>query len=260
MVRARTTTAVAVLGLVLLAACQPARTPLWSGAPSSSGVAVLTPDGTDRYAIDSTDTGVHAEALPSNSGTNLRVAFWPRGVDAVVDGESCARWSGFTGAITQQGAALRVVRNGSRVRAVTVTQNILYGARWNFNVHVWDTAADPPLRKVGDISLTQLFRETGIRGDVWVCARTLGDRAEVKVWRPWQAEPAWGDPHHGGAVDLPRAFRLRGQVGWYVGHLGPGEHADFSDLSTWTYDPQDRSRSGTSSLTGPDAVSVRPAA
>ena len=258
--RARMTTVAAVIALLALVACQPTRLPLWSGVPAATGAAVLTPDGTDRDTITSTDDALRAQALPTNAGTNLRVVFWPKGVDRATDGESCARWSGRTGALTQQGAALRVVRSGTRVRAVTITQNILYGARWNFNVHVWDPAADPPLRKVGDVSLTELFRETGIEGDVEVCARTLGDRAEVKVWRPWQAEPAWGDPHHGGAVALPRAVRFAGQAGWYVGHLGADEHADFSDLSTWTYDAQDGARGATAKVPGPDAVVVRPAA
>lgn len=77
---------------------------------------------------------------------------------------------------------------------------------------------------------------------------------------PTAGRLAWGDPHHGGAVALPRSDRFAGQAGWYVGHLGGGEHADFSDLSTWTYDAQDGGRGATAKVHGPDAVVVRPAA
>ena len=109
---------------MLLAACSPLRSPLWtaSAAGDRYGSAFLTRDGGDHIQVQGVSTGVHTQALPTNEESNTRAVFWPKGVHASTDGESCATWSGRQGDAAQQGAALRVTRADGRVRAVTVTQ------------------------------------------------------------------------------------------------------------------------------------------
>jgi hypothetical protein len=163
---------------------------------------------------------------------------WPKGVSAVTDGESCASWTGRDGEIVQQGAVLRVLRQGSRVRAVTVTQNVTF-VQWTFNVHTWDTdRTDAPHRLVGQVVMKDTFFAGGIPPFPWhLCARAVGDVVSFKLWAGSAPEPRWGDTRAGGSVRLPTGWRFPGQTGWYVGHLKAGDHADFDDLSLWTYDP-----------------------
>lgn len=230
--------ALAVVALVGLAACQPRRA-LWSpSAGWTYGAAVVSRDGADSYALTTSGSGIHAEALATNAGGNTRIMVWPRGVAAVTDGESCASWTGRDGEIVQQGAVLRVLRQGSRVRAVTVTQNVTF-VQWTFNVHTWDTSrADAPHRLVGQIVMKDTFFAGGIPPFPWhLCARAVGDVVSFKLWAGTAPEPRWGDGRAGGSVRLPAGWRFPGQTGWYVGHLKAGDHADFDDLSLWTYDP-----------------------
>ena len=61
---------------------------------------------------------------------------------------------------------------------------------------------------------------------------------EFKVWSRGEGEPGWGDPAHSDGITLPEGWAGRGQVGWYVGHLGAGDHASLDDMSTWAYRTQ----------------------
>lgn len=244
--RRRCASAVLVaLALVGLASCQPRRA-LWSPAPGSTyGMAVLTRDGTDSYETSATEAGLHVEALASNAESNTRLVLWPKGVSAVADGESCATWTSRTGSITQQGAVLRVVRNGTQVRAITVTQNIYLDQRM-FNFHTWDSSrAGDPFRQFGQIDMRRTFFAKGTPPFPWhFCARAIGDSVSFKIWTDDEAEPDWGDSVHGGTATLPAGWRQTGQTGWYAGHLKATDHATFDDISLWTYDPQsDRSTS-----------------
>ena len=235
--------ALIIMSLLLgIAGCTPTRNPLYSASGTHRyGAAFLTRDGGDFVQVQAVDTGVHTQALPSNEEGNTRVAFWPTGVDAVTDGESCASWTNRDGELVQQGAALRITRAHGRVRAVTVTQNIMFGAGWIFNVHTWDTArTSEAFRSEGSINLSSTFFADGAPPLPWsFCARVIGDTVEMKLWAPAdETEPAWGDDQHGGSVTLPAGWRSKGQVGWYVGHLRAADQADFVAATTWTYDPQ----------------------
>ncbi|WCO65755.1 hypothetical protein PO878_14720 [Iamia majanohamensis] len=219
----------------------PTRTPLWtaSGSGDTFESGFVTRDVGDDIAVESTDLALHTEALPTNTGTNSRMLIWPTGTRAVTDAESCATWTRRDGLYVQQGAALRVTRSGNRVRAVTVTQNIVYGAGWVFNVHTWDTAQAKPSTQIGQINLRSTFFADPTRPPPWgFCARVIGDRVAMKIWdADDQQEPAWGDPRHGGAINLPTGWQMPGQAGWYIGHLAAGDSADFAAASTATYDP-----------------------
>lgn len=199
---------------------------------------VLTPDGTDRYDFAAVGGTATITAPSSNQDSNLRVAFWPTGSPAVVDSLTCATWTSQRGQNVQQGAALRLESfPGGRFRAVTVTKNILWGAAWNFNVHVWDTAASPAYRKVGDFDMGEALRPGGhFKPFPWhLCVRALGATVQLKVWTGSAAEPAWGDKVHTGLVELPAGWEGAGTTGWYIGHLPAGGAARFDDLRTWKY-------------------------
>jgi hypothetical protein len=78
----------------------------------------------------------------------------------------------------------------------------------------------------------------------------VGDVVAFKIWAGDDPEPRWGDRQAGGSVRLPSGWRFRGQTGWYVGHLKAGDHADFDDLSLWTYDPAPADASGAAPADG----------
>lgn len=225
-----------------LTGCLPARTPLWTagGAGDTFGSGFVTRDGADGIRVEGTDVAVRTQALPTNTGGNSRMLFWPKGVDAVTDAESCATWTGREGVLVQQGAALRVTRAGSRIRAVTVTQNIVFGVGWVFNVHTWDTARAAPGQLIGRVDLGSTFFADRDRPPPWgFCARVIGDTVEMKIWdADAENEPSWGDRAHGGKVTLPKGWRVRGQAGWYIGHLRAGDRAGFAASTTSTYDPR----------------------
>ncbi|QXC60771.1 hypothetical protein KSP35_21000 [Aquihabitans sp. G128] len=206
----------------------------------------LTADGGDRYAYRSVPGSFDASGPGSNRGENLRVAFWPAGVPVVADSESCAIWTSQLGRNTQQGAAFRIRLGGDgRLRALTVTKNILYGVNWGFNFHTWDTNQRHSYTKFGAVLAD------GMKGPddralplPWhFCARTVGSTMEIKVWTTHMREPAWGDPRFGGKVAIPAGWEASGTTGWYVGHVPAGGWAEFDDLRTWRYqltEPVDR--------------------
>ena len=199
---------------------------------------VLTPDGFDTYTFISGPGFAQFRARPDNRAGNLRQVFWPSDGPDVVDQQSCATWTATDPGDTQQGAALRISAADGRVRAVTVTKNVLYFTQWQFNVHIWDTSQQPqPFTLVGQIDLRdELWPQQQLAALPWhLCARVIGAVVDLKVWLDGEAEPAWGDPFHGGSVVLPDGWVYPGQAGWYVGHLIAGQAAGFGDLRTWQY-------------------------
>jgi hypothetical protein len=231
--------AVIVIGVVLFAAaCEKIRVQTYGPTNTSgSNQAVLTPDGPDRYRFVTAPANTAAASI-DRSGGNLRQLFWPADNPTVPDSESCAVWGAETGANVQQGAALRIVQNGSRVRAITVTKNIFFGATWIFNFHVWDTHADPVFTPIGATNLYGTLVKAGVVTPLpWnFCACVIGSKVEFKVWPVAEPlEPAWGDRTHGGSVNLPAGWSAPGKAGWYVGHIQPGNTAVFTNLTTWKW-------------------------
>jgi hypothetical protein len=228
-----------VIALVLVgAACEKVRVQTYGPTSTSpSQQAVLTEDGPGRYRFVSAPANTVAASVDS-AGGNLRQVFWPADNPVVPDSESCAIWGAETGPLVQQGAALRIVEEGSRIRAVTVTKNVFYGATWIFNFHVWDTAQSPAFTPVGATNLAATLVHAGVVTPLpWrFCARVIGAKLEFKVWPAAEPlEPAWGDPAHGGSVILPAGWARPGKAGWFVGHIQPNNLAVFTDLATYEW-------------------------
>lgn len=196
---------------------------------------VLTPDGKDTYVLRRTSTGELITSAPTNTSSNLREVLTPTGPAPTENGESCATWTAQTGANTQLGAAFRVRTSASgRVQAVTITQNIWYGARWIFNVHVWDTTKSPPMALAGSVDLGQngnLVPKVPLR----FCARLIDDQAWFKLWATSEPEPTWTDPSRSGTVPVPVSGRGAGASGWFVGHLPASNSARFDDMTTGSF-------------------------
>lgn len=193
--------------------------------------AVLT--GTQPFTMVSTPG--HASFVSQTPDNNTREIFWPSDSPAVSSAESCATWATQTDTLVQQGAALRIHKVAGGYRLVTVTKNIWLGALWIFNFHVWDTSQSSPFTLLGGVDLSSEFRLSGttVYPPPWyMCARVDGSTLQFKAWRPGQAEPAYGDPHYGGAMTLPAGWSDPGATGWYIGHAPSNAEATFNDLVT----------------------------
>jgi len=228
--------------LVVAAACDKVRVQTYGPTNTSqSNQVVLTPDGPTSYRFVSAPANTVAASVDS-AGANVREIFWPRDNPVLPDTESCAIWSGQTGDYVQQGAALRIRQDGSRVRAITVTKNVFLGATWIFNFHVWDTSQSPAYTPIGATNLEAALRHNGVVTPLpWhFCARVIGSKLEFRVWTSTDAfEPGWGDRNHGGSVQLPAGWDAPGKAGWFVGHIQPNNTAVFDNLATYKWvDPQ----------------------
>jgi hypothetical protein len=200
-------------------------------------MASLTRSGSDsyRYAEDGKD-GMTVTAASSNTQANNRELFWKTRARTATDEEQCATWTSQTDPhdITQQGIALRIKLSPNGVPStVTVTKNIWLGGYWIFNFHEWVGAKATLL---GNVNLDKTFQAPNTSQAYalpWrMCARTNGTTLEFKAWRyRVEHEPAYGDPDHGGATTLDRAFVYAGQPGEYVGHLVASRSARYDGCS-----------------------------
>lgn len=233
---ARTRLGLVLAAVVVLAGCQPWVVTFDGSTPADHQVVVLTPDGTDRYTFLRWSDGLDVTAPAANRGSNLRTVFWPGSSPAVADSQSCATWTSQTGEFVQQGAALRIRRSGDRVRALTVSKNILYGVTLNVNFHTWDSARSEPFVKFAGATAPGL-RENGRTLPLpWrFCARVVGRTISYKVWPTSRTEPAWGDARWGASATVPVGWEAAGATGWYAGHLGAGQRARYDRLRTWRF-------------------------
>jgi hypothetical protein len=160
------------------------------------------------------------------------VAAGPRQRDQTV----CATWVRQPTWRGQPGLAVRVVDRGGRVRAVTLTKNIVFGVQSVLNVVTWDTARDgDPWRGVAQFDLADELLDQGrLRPLPWrACLRVHGRTVRFKVWLPRErSEPSWSDPTAARSAVLPKAFVLRGRAGWYVGHLPSGGRMVYRGLTS----------------------------
>lgn len=226
---------VAVLAVPTLVGCQILVVSYDKASPVTQRTGILTPDGTDQYRFTITPGAVDVESPATNTGADLRMLFWPDKAPVVADSQSCATW---TDANSQEGAALRIRRsNSGRLRAITVTKNVMFYSVWVFNFHTWDSASSQPFVRFAQVSVPALREGGGVVAAPWYfCARIIGSVVEFKVWTDATAEPAWGDATWGGQAIVPSGWSTGGTTGWYIGHIGPGRVDRFADLRTWRYD------------------------
>lgn len=225
------TAAVGLVALWAAAACQPIRT---THGPYRAGT--ITPDGEDHYLITPQGTGFDVSAPTSNTSTNLRRAVVLTSTPLSVDQQACATWPGPSGSGIQPGLVLRAELAPSYTRAIMVTNNVLFGARTGFNVHVADSRTQPPYTLVGQVTLPDSVGPDPFHQEPlpWrLCARVQARHLELKVWPTANVagEPAWNDPTYTRAVTVPANWVIAGQPGVYVGHLARGESTRFRDLS-----------------------------
>lgn len=202
-------------------------------AASSSPTSVPLQRGvlTGNYGLDSSADSVSVRA--GDAGSNHREVFWspqqPR-----LDGEVCATWASESAPTAQQGLALRIVQADGRTRAVTITKNVIFGATWAINAHVWDSGLDQPFQAIGQWDLVATLTEAGrTRPLPWrACARTIGATLSFRLWvLGVHAEPTWDTPGHTGSATIPAAWNVPGQFGLYAGHLPAGGEMVYTDVS-----------------------------
>lgn len=210
---------------------------------------VLTPDGTDSYSFSkATQNNVSTlsmSANPGNTGGNLRQLIWPQNTPDSLDSQSCATWVNASADSVQEGLAMRIVDTPTTTRAVTVTKNVIYNVHWVFNVHTWDTAANPakPFTQVAQFDMVNAVTQNGkLRPLPWrVCSRIVGNTLDFKIWFPFQnqTEPAWGDPVYSRSATIPElsTWNQPGKTGWYIGHMQPGQSARYNGLTAYSLLP-----------------------
>jgi len=197
----------------------------------------LTTDGRDRFLVHPDGADTLVQAASTNTGGNTRLVWVSPTGEISVDQQVCATWDAWSG-LAQPGLALRVRGDGTRVRAITVTGNIVWGARFGFNVHQWDTAHrignGVPAVYAGGADLSRTFGPAnGLVALPWhICARVRGRVLDFKVWPSSRPEPTWGDARYGRRIELSATAVYPGRAGWYAGHLRPGDKLLISDQVT----------------------------
>ena len=194
---------------------------------------VLTADGPAyHYRYDGQRLAVRA----SGSGEpNRRELVVPVGARRSRDQVTCATWARQSSWRMQPGLAVRVVDRGGRVRAVTLTKNIVWGVQTVMNVLTWDTGRrGRPWRPVGqfDLAGVLLDRHRALLPLPWrACLRVVDRRVSFKVWPLGRVDrPSWRDRAYVRSARLPRAFDHSGRPGWYVGHVPAGGSAVYAGL------------------------------
>ncbi len=189
---------------------------------------VLTSSNGGRVILNS--DGVSTWARANATGTDARVVWADTGLPAMVDQQVCATWQSFGRGVAQPGVALRIRSDGGRVRAITVTNNVVFGLRYGFNVHVWDTAVHTPsgdavVHQIGGLNLRDAFYPNNRYAPLpWrMCARIRGQRLDVKVWPTRDGLASWGDHRYSATFTVPANFVYAGRPGWYAGHLHHGD-------------------------------------
>ena len=199
-------------------------------------------DGPERISLRSRPGG--RVELRGRNPTGAPIAdFNRRQVFTATDGvptqdqHVCATWTRQSEPVLQQGLAVRVRSDaGGRQRAVTLTKNTFANYFWVFNLLTWDTRrAGDPWRALGQFDMSDVVVADGRWVPLpWrVCLRVKGRTLTFKVWLPRQeAEPTWRDPVHSRRITLKQRFVFDGEPGWYIGHLPPGQSAEYADLTS----------------------------
>ncbi|GAA4740805.1 hypothetical protein GCM10023350_26640 [Nocardioides endophyticus] len=223
--------AVATLVLSLL----PAVAPPPALDHSALDRSVLTPDGSSyHYRYDGDRLAVRASR--GGGEPNRREVVVDQQAPVSRDQLSCATWTRQSSWRVQPGLAVRVNDTGDRVRAVTLTKNIVFGVQTVINVLTWDTARrGEPWRAVGQYDVARAVVRDGklLRLPWRVCLRVADRRMSFKIWPIGRVDrPGWSERRYVRHARLPRSFDIAGRPGWYVGHVPGGGSAVYRDLRT----------------------------
>lgn len=260
-----------VIGLLTIStttACEPS---VDAAPPQASyTMSTITPDGTDQYVLEVDSLGLTVRSPAANVGGNLRVAVVDDDAPVLADQQACVSWHGPAGSSAQPGVVLRSKVEPGRTRAIVVTNNVVWGYRSGFNVHLVDTdglnetgtGPGPYVhpRMAGFDMRAGVGDLTDGKPSPWrICARVVGSTLTVKAWSvpAFDTEPSWSDPTYAQSTTLPSTAGHTGRPGIYVGHLSPGDHAVLKDLDTGTVPAAPRSADP--STTMPMVVAAVPA-
>ena len=200
--------------------------------------ATLTPYHSDTIKMTAAAGNVYL-AAPSTSSTSsyFREVLWSGGSAMSLNQQSCATWVGESDPNLQEGVALRIVQTPAGIRAITVTKNVIYGVRWIFNVHTWDTTnAAQPYTQVAQFDMSKIILNdvSRMRFLPWtVCLRAVGATVTFKIWFPLvMSEPTWTDPNYTRVTTVPAPYGVPGLAGWYVGHVPANAYTQYTNLTT----------------------------
>ncbi|HET8929902.1 MAG TPA: hypothetical protein VFN21_04510 [Acidimicrobiales bacterium] len=191
--------------------------------------------------VTGTDT-VTASMPPGVTDANIREVFWRADAEPARSEQVCVTWQETSESVEgdpiQPGLAMRIASVGSGnegIRAVTLTENVVYAGTWLFNVHVWDSRQAVPMALLQTFDVSRVVgRIANVDGRAanfmvqppWhLCGRTFGNTFTFKVWTQDNPEPSWDDPHQVFSVELPAGWDYAGYSGGYIGHLHPGQSA-----------------------------------
>ena len=242
--RVRVTGALVIAALVL-AGCHP----IFGGPSGPIRYGTLTATSHMKYHYTGDAASVIAQpGLPVDD--NVREVFWYDSAQWYANQQSCITWSDAqkpTGSEPlQPGLAMRIApvkANNTGIRAVTVTQNVFYGAYWLFNVHVWNsinTASPFTLIQTFDLS-SIVGKVTVVNGEVistlaalpWhLCARSVGRQLSFMVWTGDNPQPSWSSATQVFRATLPSGWDQAGYSGGYVGHLRQGQAERFTGVTS----------------------------
>ncbi|MBS1847563.1 MAG: hypothetical protein JST73_04735 [Actinobacteria bacterium] len=213
-------------------------------APLDIRHAALTAQNWATYDYSTDATTVTATAPPQLTDTNVREIFWRTDEVPAADEQACVTWNETAASVPgppiQPGLAMRIASIGPHnegVKAVSVTENVIYAGVWVFNVHVWDTTnTQQPFTQIGSFDLSSVmgkvwFDSNGVSHStlaappLHICGRTAGNTFSFKVWANDEPEPSWSDPGRVRAVFLPPGWDYAGYSGGYIGHLHAGQAA-----------------------------------
>lgn len=225
-----------VLVLVLaFAACVPVGVPTLAAGYSAAS---LNGQGNDAFNLTRlSGDQINATAAAWNTSDGPRNIYWQTNSPEAVNEQVCTTWVSQRGATAQQGMALRIREDGSRLRAVVMTKNVYLGGNWAFNLYVIDkdsaTGADhgSGLTTMPLEALLKVPGQNAAQPLPWrVCAKIEGDLYSFKIWRTeLEAEPAYGDGIHGASFTLPATAQYAGKAGLYMAHMRIGDSAVFTD-------------------------------
>jgi Calx-beta domain len=212
-------------------------------------------DRFDTFALDLKGATTTMTGHEGNFDTNSRLVFWRSDEGPSLNQETCATWlsqspANGSGAIVQEGVALRASTLAGVTRAITITKNVFGSNRYSsganavFDVILWDsTLPDGRFYVIGEAKLYDaLFPDGAYVALPWdICAEVIGTTISFVVWPRSMQQPAWGDSTYGGTYTIPEAdaanWSSPGYAGWYFGHLGTESSMAYSDLSTRALSP-----------------------